>query len=140
MFLKWNEIRADASTVVQIRKIIHHDLNENGKCADMALVPTREVTMRIDLTGSLGIAGYESGSTTATKSPASALGRAAIAAPEDTASLSPRTLSLSSLASQVLDSAGARAAKVEAMRQAVARAEYNVDPALVAEAMINEGV
>ena len=57
--------------------------------------------------------------------------------PEDTASLG--TSPVPSLTSQALASAEARAAKVEALRIAVASAEYTVDPALIADAMISVG-
>ncbi len=57
--------------------------------------------------------------------------------PQDTTSLgiSP----VPSLTSQALASAEARAAKVEALRLAVASAQYTVDPALIADALIGVG-
>ncbi len=62
------------------------------------------------------------------------------AEPQDTTSLSGNSLAVPSLTAQALATADARAAKVEALRQAVANAAYVVDPALVADAIISAGI
>ena len=106
----------------------------------MALVPKKEGMMRIDLTGAADAAGLGANLGAAARPAASAEGQSAAAAPEDKASISAKTLSIPSLTAQALASAEARAAKVEALRQAVAGATYNVDPALIADAMIGTGL
>ena len=96
--------------------------------------------MRIDLTGAASVAGYESNSGAAAAKPSvGRYGNGVGSVPEDKASISAQTLSVPSLASQALATAEARVAKVEALRQAVSSAAYNVDPALIAAAIISEG-
>ena len=92
--------------------------------------------MRIDLSGAATEIGLEDA---ASAKPVSSGRSVAPALPEDTATLSSDNFSVASLASQVLASAAARGAKVEALRHAVASAEYTVDPALIADAMVSEG-
>lgn len=58
--------------------------------------------------------------------------------PVDTASLSSRAPSISSLAKQALTTADARAGKVEALRHAVASGGYSVDAGLIADAIISQ--
>ena len=60
--------------------------------------------------------------------------------PQDTASLSSSNTSVDSLTRQALASTEARAAKVETLRQVVANAEYALDPSLIADAVISNGV
>lgn len=60
--------------------------------------------------------------------------------PEDTASLSSTAPDPATLASQALASAGARAAKVEALRQAVSGAQYALEPSAIADAVISSGI
>ncbi len=60
--------------------------------------------------------------------------------PEDTTSLSSNSLAVSLLSAKALSSADERAAKVEALRQAVLSASYEVDPALVADAILSAGI
>lgn len=62
------------------------------------------------------------------------------ALPQDTASLSSNSVSVDSLTRQALASTEARAAKVETLRQVVANAEYALDPSLIADAIISNGV
>ncbi len=95
--------------------------------------------MRIDLTGAVDVAGFGASGGTAAKPAARAGVHSAVATPEDITSISAQTLSIPSLVSQALAAAEARAAKVEALRQAIAGATYSVDPALVADAMIGVG-
>ncbi len=77
------------------------------------------------------------------KEPASsklAAGSAVHGAPQDTARLSASGLEASALAAQALASGGLRTEKVEALREAVARGQYVLDPAAIARAMVNEAV
>ncbi len=94
--------------------------------------------MQIDLFGAAAVTGIGLENRAAAKSAVSPSSSGAVAVPEDTASLSSSLPSVPSLASQVLASAQSRQAKVEALRQAVANAEYSLDPALIADAMISE--
>ncbi len=95
--------------------------------------------MRIDLTGAADVAGLEAGKGMGTRPVAASGASSAYGVPEDRASLSPQSLQAPSLASQALASAEARVAKVQALRQAVTSAAYNVDPGLIADAIIGEG-
>ena len=91
--------------------------------------------MRIDLLAAAGI-GVEDAA--AARSAAGARSSAA-PLPEDTTTLSSAKFSVPSLASQALASAEARGAKVEALRHAVASAQYTLDPAAIADAIESEG-
>ena len=95
--------------------------------------------MRIENTGTeaLSVAGIVKNAATGVV--ASSQREATQFAPQDTAALSSNGLAVPSLTSQALSAAEDRAAKVEALRQAIASSSYTIDPALVAEAMISEG-
>ena len=92
--------------------------------------------MRIDFTGAPELSGYRAGA--GAKAAVSAGAPSSAAAPEDRATLSAQTLSAPALVSQALATAGARAGKVEALRQAVAGGTYNPNPALTADAILSE--
>ncbi len=92
--------------------------------------------MQINLNGAAeatGVAAGEQRSATTTAS-------APVAEPQDTASLSANSLAVPSLTAQALSTSEARAAKIEALRQAVTSAAYVVDPGLIADAMISAGI
>jgi negative regulator of flagellin synthesis FlgM len=57
---------------------------------------------------------------------------------EDTATLSVDTAGVNSLVAKALDAPDIRQDKVEALRQAIQNGEYKVDPAQIAEAMIQQ--
>ena len=109
-----------------------------GLGADRSLVQ-QEAMMRVESTGTeaLSVAGITAGA--ATGPIAQSQGNTEHSTPQDTAALSSSSLAVPSLTAQALSTAEARAAKVEALRQAIVSASYTIDPALVADAMINEG-
>ncbi len=115
-----------------------HGLNKVGLCADMALVQ-QEAMMRVESTGTeaLSVAGITAGA--APGAVAQSQGKTEQPTPQDTAALSSSSLAVPSLTAQALSTAEARAAKVEALRQAIVSASYIIDPALVADAMISQG-
>ncbi len=94
--------------------------------------------MPIEITGVAALAGLHAASETAGK--VAVRTASAVSTPEDTASLSPRALSVPALTQQALSTADARAARVEALRHAVTNAAYNIDPTLVAEAILSSSV
>ncbi len=94
--------------------------------------------MPIEITGITAVAGLDGGSSTAVKPTVRT--SPAVSAPEDTTSLSPRALSVPALTQQALSSVDARAARVEALRHAVTNAAYNIDPTLIAEAILSSSV
>ena len=94
--------------------------------------------MPIEITGITAVAGLDSLPGSAGKSAARTA--PAASAPEDTTSLSSRALSVPALTRQALSSADARAARVEALRHAVTHAAYNIDPTLIAEAILSSAV
>ncbi len=91
--------------------------------------------MRIDSLGSAGV-------TAAAVRPAGVAThqQGGTAVPEDTTTLVSGSSSVSSLTAQALETAGARSAKVEALRQAVSSGSYTVDPGVVAEALVKSGM
>lgn len=95
--------------------------------------------MRIDNLTASAITAVETEVAAAAKPAADTQSQRKSALPEDTASLSSQSSPVPSLTSQALASAEARAAKVEALRLAVASAQYTIDPALIADAMISVG-
>ncbi len=95
--------------------------------------------MRIDTLAAQAVTSVGAETGTAAKSAAGNGGTHQSAMPMDTASLSSIVSPVPALTSQALASSEARAAKVEALRIAVTSAEYTVDPALIADAMISMG-
>ena len=61
------------------------------------------------------------------------------AVPEDKATLSAGSLSVPSLASQALQQAESRQAKVQALNRAVSSGAYTLDPSLIAKALASSG-
>ncbi len=94
--------------------------------------------MPIEITAVAAVAGLDASSGAGARTAARTA--SAASAPEDTTSLSPRALSVPALTQQALSSADARAARVEALRHAVTNAAYNIDPTLVAEAILTSSV
>ena len=95
--------------------------------------------MRIESTGIEALSAAAISANAATGVVVPSQREAAQFAPQDTAALSSNGLAVPSLTSQALSTAEDRAAKVEALRQAIASSSYTIDPALVADAMISEG-
>ena len=95
--------------------------------------------MRIDLLGSTPIAETLASGAAAKAGPTQQQPGVAVAqaVPQDTTSFSAGAADPSSLTTQALASADSRAVKVEALRQAVVNAEFTLDPALIADAMIS---
>lgn len=93
--------------------------------------------MRIETLAAQAVTSVGADTGMAAKSAAGNSSHQSAGVPEDTASLGASPVP--ALTSQALASAEARAAKVEALRIAVASAEYTVDPALIADAMISVG-
>ena len=91
--------------------------------------------MRIDSFGSAGVAAAAE-----RPSGVALAAQEVTATPEDTATLVSGSSSVSSLTAQALETAGARSAKVEALRQAVSSGSYTVDPGVVAEALVKSGM
>jgi anti-sigma28 factor (negative regulator of flagellin synthesis) len=91
--------------------------------------------MRIDLLGPAAVSTERTGATANTGSQATAK-----TVPEDTATLSPGSLSVPSLATQALQEAEARLAKVGALSRAVSSGAYTLDPGLIAQAIASSGV
>src|SRR5271154_6529724 len=71
--------------------------------------------------------------------PAEISGDNALAASEDTATLSTDKASIEALTAQALNSPEIRQDKVAALRQMIANGEYSLQPEGIAEAMIREG-
>lgn len=92
----------------------------------------------IDLLGAAALTGARAEGNALAK-PAQQAQHRALTIPVDTASLSSEAPAVSSLAKQALTAAEARAGKVEALRRAVASAEYSVDAGLIADAIISQG-
>ena len=90
--------------------------------------------MRIDLLMSTDAAVEQTGLTT--KQAGGGRRPGVALEPEDTANFSGSD-PVSSLSAQALQTAEARASKVQSLRAAVLGASYPVDPALLADAMIN---
>jgi flagellar biosynthesis anti-sigma factor FlgM len=91
--------------------------------------------MRIDLFGSAAVSTERSGAGAVSGIPTSAS-----TVPQDTATLSPGSLSVPSLAAQVLSQAEARYAKVDALNRAVSSGAYTLDPATIAHAIASSGI
>lgn len=97
--------------------------------------------MQIDLWGAAPLPGLEPNEGLQSKSAVSDTNSSTGTFPEDSTSLSSAgELSAPVLVSQALSTAAARLGKVESLRQAVASAQYTVDPEQIAGAMINEGL
>ena len=94
--------------------------------------------MQINLNGAAAVTGIAAGNPV--KTVATDQGLAQPSEPQDTTSLSQNSLEAPSLTAQALATSEARAAKVEALRQAVVSATYVVDPALIADAIISAGI
>ncbi len=92
--------------------------------------------MRIDSYGAAAAVSTERTGATAT----SGAQTSAKAVPEDTATLSSGSLSVPSLATQALEQAEAREAKVHALNRAVSSGAYTLDPSLIAQALATSGV
>ncbi len=93
--------------------------------------------MRIDL---LGPAAAASSTGLETDTNALAASRPVSPSAEDKATLSSGSLSIPSLATQALEAAEARYAKVDALHRAVSSGAYTLDPSLIAEALVSAGV
>ncbi len=90
--------------------------------------------MRIDSYGAAAVSTEPAGTTVAASVQSSAN-----AVPEDKATLSAGSVSVPSLASQALQQAEARLAKVQALNRAVSSGAYTLDPSLIAQALASSG-
>ena len=90
--------------------------------------------MRIDSYGPAAVSAELAGTTGVPSVQSSAN-----AVPEDKATLSAGSLSVPSLASQALQQAEARLAKVQALNHAVSSGAYSLDPSLIAKALASSG-
>ncbi len=91
--------------------------------------------MRIDLYGAQPVPTDQTSAAVA-----SGAQKSSSAVPVDTATLSAGSLSVPSLATQALQAAEARLAKVGALNRAVSSGAYTLDPALIAQAIASSGV
>jgi flagellar biosynthesis anti-sigma factor FlgM len=96
--------------------------------------------MQIQLFGTTSSEIDGSPDTTAAAAPGEAVQAAAPSTPQDLATLSSSSTSISSLTQQALEVASTMEGRVLALREAVSSGQYSVEPNQIADAMLSEGV